>query len=83
MSNLNLLIQPLKAVWNKSWTKFWAWVQVSSSAVLYGLSELNNYVSDTHFKDYLSNFDIPKWTLVALASVGFITWLAHGRENDD
>lgn len=71
-----------KAVWKKSWTKFWGYCQMAGAAAWGGLSELNSFIQDPHFKDYLSNFEVPKWVLVSLATFGLITWLAHGREDD-
>lgn len=76
-----MLLSPLKAVWYKSWTKALGYTQAGSAAALGTLSYANNYLNDGHFKEYLSNFDIPKWAIIALATLGLITWLAHGRED--
>jgi hypothetical protein len=75
------VLQPLKAVWYKSWTKLLGWAQAVSGAVLLAVSELNTYVNDSTFKAYLSEIDIPKSVTVSLAVIGIVTWLAHGRDD--
>lgn len=74
-------LQPFKLVWEKSWTKLWGYSQMAGSAVLMGISELNTLVSNETVKDYLNMIDVPKSVLLAIATLGLITWLAHGRSD--
>lgn len=75
------LLRPFKAVWQKSFTVLWGYTQMGGAALLGGLSELNSVVSDPTFRSYLDMFDVPKWMLIAIAILGLITWLAHGRQD--
>lgn len=75
-------LSPLKAVYYKSWTKLLGYAQAASGAGLLTVSEINSYVSDPTFKSYLNEIDIPKSVTVALAVIGLLTWLAHGRSQD-
>lgn len=75
------LLKQLKAVWYKSWTSGWAKAQGITGALLFSLSQLNSYISDPAFKSYLDMIDVPKSVTIALAVIGIITWLAHGRED--
>lgn len=79
---LNTVTQPIKAVWYKSWTKLLGKAQLASGAVLTATSTLNTYVSDPTFKSYLDVVQAPKYIIIGIATLGLITWLAHGREND-
>ena len=79
---LKTLLLPFKAVWEKSWTKFLGWAQGLVGSFLAVVSALNSYVTDPSFKSYLSVVDVPKSVAVGIATLGLITWLAHGREND-
>lgn len=76
------LLSPFKAIWYDSWTKFLGYAQAASGAGLLTISEINSFVSDPTFKSYLDIIDIPKSVTIALAMLGLITWLAHGRQDD-
>ena len=79
-SKLSLLLQPFKAVWYRSWTKFLGWTQAVSGATLLTLGEMHSYVSDPTIKDYLGQMDLPKSFTIGLAALGIVTWIAHGRD---
>lgn len=72
----------LKAIWERSWTKAWGYTQMGMAATVQGLTSLNSFVTDPHTKAMLDTVTLPQWIIISLAALGFITWLAHGREND-
>jgi hypothetical protein len=76
------MLQSFKNIWYKSWTKFLAYVQGAFAAILAGLGQLHNYISDPTLKTYVDQIDLPKYVIAGLATLGILTWLAHGREND-
>ena len=80
----NLKSQPslLRRLWLKSQTKFIAWSQGTGALFLGAVSNTNSYVNDPHFKDYLSNFTVPKYVYIGLATLALLTWLGHGRDQD-
>lgn len=75
------LLQPLKAVWYKSWTKALGWATGIPSALLAAASELNTYISDPTFKAYLDVIAVPRYVTITFATLGILIWLAHGRDN--
>ena len=53
-----------------------------SAAVLATLGQMHSYISDPTLKTYLDQIDLPKYIIAGLATLGIVTWLAHGREAD-
>lgn len=76
------LLQSLKAVWYKSWTKSLAYTQAAGAGITMTLSTMNSYVSDPTIKGYIAQLDTPKWVSASLVVLGIVTYIAHGREND-
>lgn len=80
-----MFLQPLKSVWKDDWTRFWVKAQsrvgIAGSAVLTSISGLNTYVSDPTFKSYLDTISAPKYVIIAVATLGLISWLAQGSKN--
>ena len=83
-TNSKIKSQPslLKRLWLRSQTKFLAWTQGVSAAGMLVLNNATSFVNDPHFKDYLSNFTVPKWVYITFATMSLLTWLAHGRDQD-
>jgi hypothetical protein len=73
----------IKAIWWESWTKAWGYTQAAVGFVLTGFSALYPFLSDSEFKSYISDLNLPRTIGIALAILGLITWLAHGRKHDD
>lgn len=72
----------LRSLWLKSQTKYVAYTQGLSAALLAGLDQANGIVSDHHFKAILDTMTVDKKIYIGLAVLSFVTWLAHGRESD-
>jgi hypothetical protein len=73
----------IKAIWWESWTKAWGYTQAAVGFVLTGFSALYPFLSDSEFKAYISDLNLPRTIGITLAILGIITWLAHGRKHDD
>jgi hypothetical protein len=85
LKTLKLKLLPksrLHQLWCNSQTKAWAYLQGAGASGLAVLSNANLVLNDQHFKDYLSNFAVPKSVYIGLATMALITWLAHGRSQD-
>ena len=77
------MLSLFKDFWRRSWTKIWSYIQISSAALLASLGELHNYLTDSTFKGYLSQLDLPKYVISGLAIAGIVTYLAHGHSKNE
>lgn len=77
------MLNLFKEFWYKSWTKVWGYCQMGGAAALTVLSTLHDYISDSTFKSYLGDLNLPKYVISSLAVLGIITWLAHGRSQNE
>lgn len=75
-------MRKVTSFWNRSQTKLWGYLQIAGSGVLASIGQLNKWVSDPTFKDYLNQVDVPKSIIIALATFGLITYIVHGHGDD-
>lgn len=72
------------AVWKKSWTQVWAWIQIGGAAALAGIhalmTTLASFSQDSTITSYMTSLNAPNWVFMSLAGAGLITYLAHGRD---
>lgn len=77
------LLRPFKSFWQESYTKAWAYTKMGAGAACVTISEVNGYITDPTFKSYLEELDLPKYVSIGLIILGMVTYIAHGRKDDE
>lgn len=67
--------------WQRSQTKAWAFAQLAGSGILASISGINSFVSSPEVKDYLNTIDAPKMLILAIATMGLLTYIFHGHDD--
>src|SRR5258708_2320337 len=70
-------------LWRQSQTQLWAKLQIVFAALWGSLLELGQLVNSSAVQSYLDKIDVPKGVIIALATFGLITYLAHGHLDTD
>lgn len=73
----------LKRIWQNSQTKSLAWTQGLSAAFLATVGEVNSFVTNPTFKDYLDKISMPPWFMFVLLGLAVITYVAHGHKDNN
>jgi len=69
----------LLRLWRESQTKALAYTQVSLGGIMYFL---HTFVNDSHVQSAFEKMNVSPGTWLALATLGVITYCAHGHGDD-
>lgn len=66
------MLQRLRQLWVKEWTKFWGWLKVAAGSLMVSFHWLVGLFQDSNVKTELDKLNVP-WIGISLAVIGFIT----------